>query len=42
MDIYVNFYYRAPLSPNSCLPDKYCGKRTDDYDVPHATSISDD
>ena len=33
---------RAPLSPNSCLFDKYPGKRADDYDVPHATSISDD
>ena len=42
MDICVNFYCRTPLSPDSCLPDKYCGKRTDDYDIPCATSISDD
>ena len=33
---------RTPLSPDSCLPDKCYGKRTNDYDVPHATSISDD
>ena len=33
---------RALLPPDSCLFDKYCGKRAGDYDVPHATSISDD
>ena len=33
---------RALLSPDSCLLDKYCGKRTNHYDVPHATSVSDD
>ena len=33
---------RTLLSPDSCLPDKHYGKRTNDYDVPHATSISDD
>ena len=33
---------RALLSPDSCLLDKYCGKRTNHYDVPCATSVSDD
>ena len=42
MDIYVKFCCRAPLPPDNCLFDKYCGKRAGDYDVPHATSISDD
>ena len=35
-------YCRAPLPPDSCLFDKYCGKKASDYDVPHATSVSDD
>ena len=35
-------YCRAPLPPDSCLFDKYRGKKTSDYDVPHATSVSDD
>ena len=35
-------YCRAPLPPDSCLFDKYHGKKASDYDVPHATSVSDD
>ena len=33
---------RALLSPESHLPDKHYRKRINDYDVPCATSISDD
>ena len=33
---------RAPLPPDSCLFDKYHGKKASDYDVPHATSVCDD
>ena len=33
---------RAPLLPDSHLFDKYHGKKTSDYDVPHATSVHDD
>ena len=35
-------YCRAPLPPDSCLFDKHHGKKANDYDVPHATSVSDD
>ena len=41
-EIFILICCRAPLSPDSCLFDKYHGKRTDNYDVPHATSASDD
>ena len=33
---------RAPLPPDSHLFDKYHGKKASDYNVPHATSVSDD
>ena len=33
---------RAPLPPDSHQFDKYHGKKVSDYDVPHATSVSDD
>ena len=32
---------RALLPPDSCLFDKYHGKKASDYDIPHATSVSD-
>ena len=35
-------YCRAPLLPDSCLFDKYNGKKVSGYDVPHATSVRDD
>ena len=44
--IFVLICCRALLPPditcNSCLFDKYHGKKAGDYDVPCATSISDD
>ena len=42
MDIGVNFCCRALFQLDSYLSDKCCEKRGNDYDVPHATSISDD
>ena len=33
---------RAPLSPESHLPDKHYGKRINDHEVPRATSTNDD
>ena len=35
-------YCRAPLPPDICLFDKYHVKKASDYDVPCATSVSDD
>ena len=34
-NIFVLIYCRALLSPDSCLFDKYHGKRANNYDVPH-------
>ena len=42
MDIGVNFCCRAPFQLDGYLSNKCCEKRADGYDVPHATSISDD
>ena len=41
-DIGVNFYCRAPFQLDDYLSDECGAKRAVDYDVPHASSISDD
>ena len=41
-DIGVNFYCRALFQLNDYPSDKCGAKRAVDYDVPHASSISDD
>ena len=38
----MSIYCRAPLLPDSCLFNKYHGKKASSYDVPHATSVCDD
>ena len=37
----MSIYCRAPLLPGSHLFDKYHGKKTSGYDIPHATSVCD-
>ena len=41
-DIGINFYCRAPFQLDNYPSDKCGAKRAVDYDVPHASSISDD